>query len=106
MAPQVALVVKNLPTNAGDVRDLGLIGKIPWRRRWQPTPVFLLGKSHGQRNLVGYSPQDHKELDTTERLTLLYVYFTESGAKRRQSHLFIFVFRDSAPSVLSFFVEV
>ena len=32
------------------------VGKIPWSRKWQPTPVFLLGKSHGQRSLVGYSP--------------------------------------------------
>ena len=36
------------------------LGKIPWRRKWQPTPVFLPGKSHGQGNLVGFSPQDHK----------------------------------------------
>ena len=41
-------------------------GKIPWRREWQPTPVFLPGEFHGQRSLVGYSPQGHKELDTTE----------------------------------------
>ena len=33
-----------------------LVGKIPWRRKWQPTPVFLPGKSHGQRKLVDYSP--------------------------------------------------
>ena len=32
------------------------VGKIPWRRKWLPTPVFLPGKSHGQRSLVGYSP--------------------------------------------------
>ena len=38
---------------------------------WQPTPVFLPGKSHGQRSLVGYSPRGSKELDTTERLHLL-----------------------------------
>ena len=44
------------------------IGKIPWRRKWQPTPVLLPGKSHGQRILVGYSPWGRKELDTTERL--------------------------------------
>ena len=46
------------------------VGKIPWRRKWQPTPVLLLGKSHGQRSLLGYSPWDHKELDMTEWLTL------------------------------------
>ena len=42
------------------------VGKIPWRRKWQPTPVFLLRESHGQRTLVGYSPRGHKESDMTE----------------------------------------
>ena len=42
------------------------VGKIPWKRKWQPTPVFLPGKSHVQRSLVGYSPPGHKESDTTE----------------------------------------
>ena len=42
--------------------------KIPWKRKWQTTPVFLPGKSHGQRTLVGYSPQGCKESDMTERL--------------------------------------
>ena len=41
-------------------------GKIPWRRKWQPPPVFLPGKSHKQRGLQGYSPWGCKELDTTE----------------------------------------
>ena len=44
-------------------------GKIPWRRAWWPTPVFLSGESRGQRSLVDYSPWGHKELDTTERLS-------------------------------------
>ena len=48
-----------------------LVGKIPWRRKWHPTPVLLPGKSHGRRSLVGYSPWGHKELDTTERLHFL-----------------------------------
>ena len=39
-----------------------------WRSKWQPTPVLLPGKFHGQKSLVGYSPWGHKELDTTERL--------------------------------------
>ena len=43
-----------------------LIRKIPWRRNWQPTPVFLLEESHGQRSLAGYSPWGCKELDSTE----------------------------------------
>ena len=46
------------------------VGKIPWRRKWQPTPVFLAGESHGRRSLVGYSSSGGKELDTTECLTL------------------------------------
>ena len=41
-------------------------GTFPWRRKWLPTPVFLPGKSHGQRSLVGYSPWGCKESDTTE----------------------------------------
>ena len=46
------------------------VRKIPWRRKRQPTPVFLPGKFHGQRSLAGYSPQDHKESDTTEWASL------------------------------------
>ena len=41
-------------------------GKIPWKRAWQPTPVFLHRASHGQRSLAGYSPSDRKESETTE----------------------------------------
>ena len=43
--------------------------EIPWKRKWQPTPVFLPGEFHGQRSLVGYSPWGHKESDATEQLT-------------------------------------
>ena len=42
------------------------VRKTPWRRAWQPTPVFLPGESHGQRTLVVYSPKGRKDLDTTE----------------------------------------
>ena len=51
-------MVKNPPANAGDIRNTGSVsgvGKIPWRRAWQPTPVFLPRESHGQRSLLGYS---------------------------------------------------
>ena len=51
-------VVRNLPADVGDMR-LGFnpwVRKIPWRRAWQPIPVFLPGESHGRRSLVGYSP--------------------------------------------------
>ena len=47
------------------------VWKIPWRREWQPTLVFLPGKSHGQRSLAGYSPWGRKKSDTTEKLTHL-----------------------------------
>ena len=44
------------------------VGKIPWRKEWQPAPVFLPGEFHGQRSLAGYSPWGHKESDTTEHM--------------------------------------
>ena len=47
------------------------VGKIPWRRAWLPTLVFLPGESQGQRNLAGYSPWSRKESDMTEQLTLV-----------------------------------
>ena len=53
-------------------RSLGFdpwIGNIPWRRKWQPSPVFLPGKPHGQRSLAGYSPWGPKELDMNEQLS-------------------------------------
>ena len=53
-----------------------LVGKIPWRRKWLPTPVFLPGESHGQRSLVGYSPWGCKESDMTEAIQHAYwMYF-------------------------------
>ena len=64
-------MVKSPPANAGDVNRCGFnpwIRKIPWKRAWQPTPVFLPGESLGQRNLVGYSPRGGKESDTTEAI--------------------------------------
>ena len=45
-----------------------------WNRKWQPTSVLLPGKSHGQRNLVGYSPWGHKESDTTKHEHDAYTY--------------------------------
>ena len=53
----VALVVKNPPANAGDIRESGLMPgseRFPWRRAWQPTLVFLPEESHRQRSLAGY----------------------------------------------------
>ena len=47
------------------------VRKTPWRKKWQPTPVFLPGEFQGQRSLASYSPRGHKELDKTERLTYI-----------------------------------
>ena len=54
------------------------VGKIPWKREWQPTSVFLPGKSLGQRSLVGYSPWGPKESDTTDQLSTHMVFKTEA----------------------------
>ena len=65
-APQVVLVVKSPPANAGDISD---VDSIPGSRRspgGQPTSVFLSGECQGQRSLAGYSLQSLKELDMTE----------------------------------------
>ena len=55
-ASLVAQMIKNLPAMQEFNR---WIRKIPWRQKWQPTPVFWPGKSYGQRSLVGYSPRGH-----------------------------------------------
>ena len=64
----LAQVVKNPPA-VQEIQETGFnpwVRKISCSRKWQPTPVFLPGKSHGQWSLVGYSPQGHKESDMTE----------------------------------------
>ena len=66
--PKVALVVKD-PTKTQETQVPFLGQEGPWRRAWQPIPVFLPGESHGQRSLVGYSPRCRKESDLTERLS-------------------------------------
>ena len=68
----VAQVVKKLPATQEMVFD-PWVGKSPWRREWQPTPVFLPGEFHGQRSLVGYSPGGRKESDTAERLPSIFL---------------------------------
>ena len=61
-------MLKNLPA-MHETRFHPWVRKIPWRREWQPTPVFLPGEFPIQRSLAGYSPWYHKELNMTERLT-------------------------------------
>ena len=66
----MAQQVKDPPAmqEAQEMQVWSLDQEDPWRRKWQPTPVFLPEKSHGQRRLVGYVPWSHKELDMTEHL--------------------------------------
>ena len=72
-------MVKNLSA----VQETGFdpwVGKIPWRREWLPTPVFLPGEFHRQRSLMGYSPPwGLKELDRTEKLTMVNILFLRSS---------------------------
>ena len=74
MSPWVspmAQQVKNATCNAGNTGDAGLIpgsGRSLWRRKWQPAPVFLLGKPHGQRSLAGYCPKCCKGSDVSKHL--------------------------------------
>ena len=86
-------MVKNLPASAEETGDVGSIpgwgrsagerrhgfdpwvGKICWRRTWQPTLVFLPRKSHRQRSLVGYSPWGRKESDMTEQAHVMLHYW-------------------------------
>ena len=83
LVSQAALVVKNSPADAGDMRDSVL--KMPWRGAWQPTPVLLFGKSRGQRSLAGYSPWIHKELDTRQVIQHIHTN-TSSGVLGNIQH--------------------
>ena len=64
--------------------------KIPRRREWQSTPIFLPGESHGQRTLVGYSPQSHKESDRTE----------STWHTSMHTHLYIDRYYSTIPTIL------
>ena len=66
-------MVKKTCLQCGKSRFNPWVGKIPWRREWLPTPVFLSGESHGQRILAGYSRWGCKETDRTKRLTFIYL---------------------------------
>ena len=70
-------MVKNLPANSGDKKYWfnSWVGKIPWGRKWHPTPVFLPGESHEQMRLTGYGSWGPKELNMTEHLsTNIYIF--------------------------------
>ena len=65
----MAQMVKRLPTVFKT-----WVEEVSWRRKWQPTPVFLPGESHGWRSLVGYSPWGRKGSDTNEQLHFTIIY--------------------------------
>ena len=72
------------------------VGKIPWRKSWQPTPVFLPGEFHGQRKLVGYGPQGCTESDTTEAIqhahTRTQLIYNVSGLHKSDSVMHIYMY--------------
>ena len=72
---------KDSACNAADPDSILGVGKIPWRREWLPTPVFLPGEFHGQRSLAGHSPWGLKELDMTEQLTLHFTVNVKAAVK-------------------------
>ena len=78
---------KESACNAGDLGSIQIMRKIPWRREWLPTPIFLPGEFHEQRSLVSYSPWHHKESDMTEKLTLIWIkhmdYFLQTRTSLR-----------------------
>ena len=65
------------------------VGKVPWRRALQPTPVFLPGKSHGQRRLVGCCLWGRIESDTTERLHFHFSFFMHRRRKWKPTPVFL-----------------
>ena len=78
-------MVKNLPTNAGDARDAGLIpglGRSPQEEMATHSSILGQRKFHGQRRLMGYSPRDHKGSDTTKRLSTYKEYFRPGSNKQ------------------------
>ena len=73
-------VVKNPPAEAQNTDSIPRSSKMPWRRKWQPTPVFLPAKSHGQKSLVGYSPWGCKSVGhdlVTRTKHTIYHYFQD-----------------------------
>ena len=72
-------VVENPPTNARDAGFDPWVQKIPWRKKWQPTSVFLFGKSSRQKSLVDYSPWGRKDSDMTEWLSMSTRGFLEQS---------------------------
>ena len=80
--------VKASAWNSGDLGSTPGSGRSPGEGKWQPTPVFLSEKCHGQRSLVGYNPKGHKESDMTERLHFLGIkYWKGRNKKKREKRI-------------------
>ena len=69
--------------NMGDWGSIPGSGIFPGEGKWQPTPVLLLGESHGRRSLIGYSPWGHKELDMTEQLHFFFPAYLPKNPMNR-----------------------
>ena len=65
-------MVKNMPAKQ-EVWVGSLVGKMPWKRKWQPSPVFLPGKSHGQRSLAGSKKRVRKDFVTKKQQNRIYI---------------------------------
>ena len=93
-------VVKNPPSNARRCRRCK-VGMMPQRREWQPAPVFLPGKCHGQRSLVGYNPGGCKELDTTKQLIMHQKWDLGISRFKRCKILYCFTALKFFPQILN-----
>ena len=102
-ASLVAQMVKLVCLQCGRPGFNPWVGKISWRGKWQPTPVFLPGKSHGLRILVRYSSRGRKESDTTERLHFLSLSGSVWKGKNRSEQLYGAVFK---PKQIELFFQV
>ena len=94
---------KESACNAGDPGWIPGLGRSPGDWKWLPTPVFLPGESHGQKNLVGYSPWGCKESHTTERLTHIHGVYICQPQPPNSSHP---LFPPWCPSVCSVCVSI
>ena len=82
-------VVKNLPATK-EIWVRSWVGEIPWKRKWQPTPVFLPGKCHGQRSLASYSPWGHRVkhnlVSEHSQMDLEIIILSEASRKEKEKY--------------------